>query len=680
MPRLKDAEIVQIVNKEITTGLGFDSDQLSDQREKALSYFFNEPRGDEIEGRSTVQSSDVSDMIEALMAQMMPTLAKETLIQFEPTGEDDETPAQEETDFVSYLIDATSERYAEIATTIKDALMLKNGWFKIFVDVEAHQDKLRLNAIPEYQIQGKVNESNNEESWSLDSVEESNDKDFPDTWNATFTHHVHRRTLMIESIEPENMVTAPDHNRQDLKGLRFLGERKYLTRTELINMGYPKATIENIQASTTTQTANTTTRNPEKQHRFKAAERSQDNIETWIIHTIIDIEQNGQGKLWHIHLAGSEILMKEEVEWMPYCTGSPFPIPHRLHGQSVYDRLRQTQDVKTSFLRDWVDNSATMNKARLVFNPKMTEQSDVLNARPGGGIRSKEPERVVQLQTHDNGQSIANALEYQDKIRSERTGASLDLGAAELQLAGNNIGNQGVERQISLKEMLATNMAANLANSLMKNMFILVHRTVREFMPGELNAKITGEWKNTDPSKWEERNKVIVATGLSQGEKNLRSAALQQVITVQQQIMQQGQDGILTDLSKLHNALLDWCRTANLTNPEQYWTDPQSPEAQQAAQGKAQQAQQQQEQQQQMQQAQMDIFHLQQQLEKYKSDSELSFKYFDSATKAEVEEAKIVGEATVDLQRQQQAAIERSAVQAAAAAGAGSNGANDADQ
>ena len=65
------------------------------------------------------------------------------------------------------------------------------------------------------------------------------------------------------------------------------------------------------------------------------------------------------------------------------------------------------------------------------------------------------------------------------------------------------------------------------------------------------------------------------------------------------------------------------------------------------------------------------MFALQAQLDKYKHDSELVFKYADSALDAEVEEAKLVGSATLQLQQAQdqfdQAAINQEQATAAEA-------------
>ncbi len=648
---LKDSELAQIIESEISSADGGESSQAATERAQALNYFFNKPRGDEVEGRSVVQSSDVSDMIEALMAQMVPMLAKETLIKFEAGGEQDEAAAEEETEFVRYLIGATSENYLEVTSAIKDSLMLRLGWIRVYVEEENGSETYTRNGIAEFQITAETEQSDNEQTITVVDIE---DAPGGAGFDVKFRRTIHKRTLRIESVAPENMIWSSGHDRQDLEGIRFLSERKYLTKSELRKMGYSAKVVDNLRTVGADFKEDAAARRKRNQaFNLNAADKSQEYVETHEVHAQLDIDEKGIAQLWHIHYADKEILFKEKVEWIPYAVGGPFPVPHRLDGQSIFDKLKQNQDMSTGIYRLFMDNVALMNRPRIVYNPRVTEESDVLTARPGGGIRSKAPGDVQQLVTNDMGQPLIQAMQWLDTKRTERAGASLDLGSADFQLAGHNIGTQGAERQISLKEMLAGHMTSNLANTLFKNMFLLVHKTVREYMPGELNAKISGKWLQTDASQWQERKKVIVATGLTQGEKAGRLAALQQVIGYGIQMIEAGEDGIMADRAGVYNAVMDWCRAANLSNPEQYFVDPATEEAQQAQQQRQQQAQQQQQMQAQMQQAQMDIFHLQQQLEKYKHDTDLAQKYQSDALKAEIEEAKIVGQATLDLQREQ---------------------------
>lgn len=672
---LKDSEIVVILRQDLSRAVGWESDELSGNRTKAFEYFYNEPRGDEIEGRSSIQSSDVSDMVEAVMSNINPILTNETLIQFEAAGEDDEQSAQLESDFTAYMIGGQNAGYLEVTSAVKDALMLKNGFLKVWVDETKRTEKFSEQDLQEFQIQAILDEGDLEQTITIDSITDASERDKELAgFDVKFSRFIHRRELQVTAIAPENMMTSPESDRQLISEHRFVAERKLLTQTELLEMGYPKQTVLDLPSYDSETNSDSSARRQDADNTLTAADDSQRLVETFDIHAKIDVNEDGRGSLWHFHLASHELLMKEEANWIPIATGSPFIVPHRLYGQSIYDKLRTIQDSKTHFLRQWHDNARVVNNSRLVYNPKETQESDVMTSRPGGGIRSKNPQNVVPLVVSDMGPSILGALEYMDKVRSERGGASLDLNSAELQLAGGNIGQGGAERQISVKEGLAAMMTATLANTLIRETFILVHRTLRAHMPGELTAKVNGKWVQTDPSQWPERRKVNVMTGMSKGEKMQRLAALNQVITTQVSFLSQGQEGEIVSKANIHNAIMDWARAANLENPDQYWIDPTSEEAQAAAQQKQQAAQAQQqaaaEAQQQQIEMQQQIFAMSGQLDKYKHDTDLMFQWAKERLSAEIEEAKIVGEATLDLEKQQRVFEDRAEVSSEAASAA----------
>ena len=664
---LSDDDIVVILRQELSRAVGWESDELSGNRKKAFEYFYNEPRGDEIAGRSSIQSSDVSDMVEAVMSNINPILTNETLIQFEAAGEDDEESATLESEFTAYMIGGQNAGYLELTSAVKDSLMLRNGFIKVWVDETKRTEKFSEQDLQEFQIQAILDESDLEQTITIDSITDASEREKGLAgFDVRFSRFIHKRELMVASIAPENIMTSPESDRQLISEHRFVAERKLLTQTELLEMGYPQEAVMDLPSYDAETRVDSSARRQDSDNTLTAADTSQRLIETYDIHTMIDVKENGMGSLWHFHLASSELLMKEQAEWIPIATGSPFIVAHRLYGQSIYDKLRTIQDSKTHFLRQWHDNARVVNNARLVYNPKETQESDVMTSRPGGGIRSKNPQNVVPLQVSDMGPSILGALEYMDKIRSERGGASLDLNSAELQLAGGNIGEGGAERQISVKEGLAAMMTATLANTLIRETFILTHKTLRAHMPGELTAKVNGKWVQTDPSQWPERRKVNVMTGMSKGEKMQRLAALNQVITTQVSFLSQGQEGELVAKANIHNAIMDWARAANLENPDQYWIDPTSEEAQAAAKGKAEAAQAQQQAQQQAVQQQVEmqqqIFAMSAQLDKYKHDTDLMYKWASDRLQSEIDEAKIVGAATLELEKQQQIFDDRAAV------------------
>lgn len=651
---LSEKQIVDYCRQELTKAQGWDSDELASNREDALNYFYNRPRGDEKAGRSDIQSSDVSDMVEAVTANLAPILTNETLIQFTAAGEDDENQAQIESDFVAMQAAGQNDSYVEILSAIKDALLLRNGFIKVFVEEFNHKESFTKTDMSEHEILALIEDTKDNET-NLE-VTDLQDNDDATAFDVSFKKTILRRELKVNTIAPEDMLYSSNHTSPYLDDINFIAERKLLTQTDLINMGYSKKVVKNLPSYDVDTKNDSTARRQDEQTSLESTDPATRTIETYDIHIMLDVNQSGLAVLWHIHLASNELLMKERADWVPYATGSPFIVPHRLYGQSLFDKLKTIQDSKTHFLRQWHDNAKAVNNARIGVVENKVNMDDVLNARPGGAIRMKMSGAIEPIITNDQGASIQGALTYLDKIRSERGGASLDLSSADMQLAGQ-VGDQGAERQISMKEQLAGQMTATLANTLIRSTYLLIHKTLRHFLAGELTAKLNGKWVQTDTSQWPERKNVKVMTGLSQGEKIARLTALTTVIQTQVSFINQGQEGEIVDKKNVFNAIMDWARAANLENPEQYWIDPDSDEAKQVAQQKQQAAQQQGQQQQQAMQQQAElqqqIFAMQAQLDKYKHDGDLSFKYNDARLKSEIEESKIIGQATLDLEREQ---------------------------
>jgi hypothetical protein len=289
---------------------------------------------------------------------------------------------------------------------------------------------------------------------------------------------------------------------------------------------------------------------------------------------------------------------------------------------------------------------------------------DATSSRPGKVIRALHVDAVRELPIQNIGSSSQALLDYTDKMRSERGGASLDLQGANLQIAGQTA--SGIERQFTSREQLAALMTRNISETLIRSLYLLVHKTLRLHMPGELVTRISGEFTTSDPGQWPERERVNVKTGLSPGERINKKNTMEQIILKQTELFAGGMDGVLVNLQGYHNALTDWGKAANIDNPDRYFADPMSQQSQQAQQGKQQQQQEQVQReaelnqmifgvQNQLEQAKIQIDGMGQMFDKQNEDNELRFKYFNAQLNAEIEEAKIIGNATLELEKQQEA-------------------------
>jgi hypothetical protein len=283
----------------------------------------------------------------------------------------------------------------------------------------------------------------------------------------------------------------------------------------------------------------------------------------------------------------------------------------------MYSKLRDVQDVKTAMLRLSIDNATANTFGRYEVEERMIAMADMRVAKPSGIVRSKKIGSIAAIPIADIGDIPTRVMGYMDKARQESGGPALDMQSENIPV--NTQTAHGTERVMTSLEQLSSRIAGNFADTFVSEVYRMLHALVLKHGKGELTAKMpNGQFIITDPRNWQERERVTITIGKTVSERMRQAAALTQVLDYQMQAIQNGGDGVLVDLGKLHNALIDHGRASGLQNPEQYWIDPNTPEAQQKMEEKRQQ--QLQAQQQQAQQMQM-LLQLQQQLQQMQEET-----------------------------------------------------------
>ena len=653
MAKLNKDQIVQAVYQQIEDAEGYDKDELSAIREKALDYYYNRPRAAPgAPGRSELQSSDVADMIEAVLAQMMPAFETDSVVCFEPMGEDDVDQARAETNAVDYVVMQQNHGHYEIQQAIRDALLLRNGVMKVYLDEKVEVDTQRFEGLTELEYgqlaQGAVSSLKGvDNGYTVEVLSE--DDHF---YDVKVVSRETDRKVCVQAVDPTNFMWERDYDSIYLQDARFVAERSLPTRSDLIQMGYRKSLVNSLNAGGNDTQIDSLARNQHSHRRnWRGATPAEDIIEFYECYIRIDADGDGVTELLKVCVADKKILETQEMQYIPYASGTPFLQPHRFNGLGLFDKLRFIQDQKTFGIRQWADNVNNANNARVAIVDGQANIDDVVNSRPGGVIRQTMPGAVEPIPFTDVGPSIASFLEYGDKMRSERGGASLDMQTAEMQIAGDTA--HGVERQMSAKEQMAAMMTRTIAETLLRSTWLLVHKALRLYVPEDLQFRVSDQFIAANPAEWPERNNISVKAGLSLAERMKKQGALEQIVMRQDALKQSGE---YVSQDDTYNAHLDWCRVQGLDDPERYFTDPQSEEAAQFQQQQA-MAQQQQQEYQNM------LLQLQQMIEERKADNEdakviedqrqfneeLQFKYWEAGLKQETEEAKIATDTALQM-------------------------------
>ena len=635
--KARDAWLGGLCDRELERAEGGNSDEVQSNRELAMEYYQAKPRGDEIEGRSQVVSTDVADMTNATLAMLVPMLSTDAVVEFEPESEEDEDVVKAESDVCNEVIMERNNGYLEIQEAVKDALLLKNGCMKIQVKEDVAVEHLDIAGVGDEELAFFATQL---------APNMTAERDGDTLTVTTTTRNFHVFAVPIENISYQASYVGR------LEDIRFFAERIRYTRSDLVDLGVDRKLVDELPSQTDAETGTSRERDQTYGEVYDAETRDQDIIDCHECYVRVDLDGDGVSERYKILVANdSTTLMVEEADLLPYALGSPFLNPHRITGESLFDHLKATQDVKTAYQRQLIDNVTTINNGRYAYDPSNVAEEDVMKPTAGGGIRARNPaQSMVPIMVPDVTTGILAGLQYEDQRRSERGGASLDLLSADAQLVGETA--HGIERQYASREALAAMMAKNLSETMVKGIYKLTHEFLRRYANAPFTVRINSAFQQVDPSQWPERVRLNVKTGMSPGQRGHLQQTLAMHMQLQAQAMAQGMNGVLATPETIYRTNQDWLRMAGVDNPERMAITPSYEAAQQAVQG-------QQQQQQMLQQMQAQMAQMQLQLEKTKvenerlaKEAEIRWKYYDTNVDAEVKASTAGAQGVIDLEKQ----------------------------
>lgn len=123
---------------------GLNASSLASERADAMAYYLGDMEKDmpTQPGRSKTVSTDVADVIEGLMPQLMDIFAgSDEVVRFEAVGPEDEEAAQQETDYVNHVFMQQNPGFMVLYSFIKDALLQKTGVVKVWWDEREQEER-----------------------------------------------------------------------------------------------------------------------------------------------------------------------------------------------------------------------------------------------------------------------------------------------------------------------------------------------------------------------------------------------------------------------------------------------------------------------------------------------------------------------------------------------------------
>ena len=598
--KVTELELKNIIGQEINNSMGYMGGNLSAQRKKSLEYYMGEPLGTEIDGRSQVVSTDVADTVETILPNLLKIFtASDQTVKCEPVKAEDVALAEQATNYINYIFNKDNNGFSILYTWFKDALIEKNGIVKVYWDEseKVEQETYENLNEQEYQIlidnddvevveeESFVDEKAKEQLEQIKTLAEAQgqvmeDIPTPKLYNCIIKRTTSSGKVKIENIPPEEFLIQK--SAKSIEDADFVAHRVLKTRSDLIQMGFDRDIVDNLP------TENTVTMNDERLARFAdidesplhdAPDESTQDIEIYECYIKIDMDSDGISELRKVIVAGGNantILENMPCDFIPFCSLTPVPMPHRFYGRSVSELVEDVQLVKSTVMRQLLDNMYLTNNNRVAIMDGMVNLDDLLTSRPGGVVRTKQPPSQVMLpmQNQTISQQAFPLLEYLDTVRETRTGVtrySQGLDADSLNKTAT-----GVNTLMSQSQMRMELIARVFAETGIKDLFRRIFELTVKYQNKERIVELNNKFVPVSPTEWKNRYNISINVGLGAGSKDQQIVMLNNILQKQLQAFQlQGnKEYPMVTLKNIYNSLAKIIEEAGLKNVENYFVNP----------------------------------------------------------------------------------------------------------
>ena len=598
-----------IINSEINNSIGFMGSNLTSQRKKSMEYYMGDKLGTEIDGRSQVVSTDVADTVETILPNLLRIFtASDQVVKCEPVKSEDVPLSDQATNYINYIFNKDNNGFSILYTWFKDALLEKNGIVKVYWDDSSSVEQETYKNLNDIEYQVLVNDDNveivseetrvdekaqeeleqiqalkkiqQEQNPDIEANQELDDLPTPMLHDVVIKRTSTSGKVKIENVPPEEFLIQ--RSAKSIEDANFVAHRVMKTRSQLIEMGFDREVIENLP------TSNNILLNDERLTRLSdidesplndAPDESTTDIEVYECYVRCDMDGDGVAELRKVIVAGSsanEILENMPCDNIPFCSLTPIPMPHRFYGRSVSELVEDVQLIKSTVMRQLLDNMYLTNNNRVAIMDGQVNLDDLLTSRPGGVVRTKQPPSQVMfpMQNQTISQQAFPLLEYLDTIRETRTGITRynqGLDADSLNKTAT-----GVNAIMTQSQMRMELIARVFAETGIKDLFRRIFELTCKYQDKERVVELNNQFVPVKPTEWKNRFNISIVVGLGSGSKEQQIVMLNNILERQLQAFQlQGnREFPMVSLKNIYNSLAKIIENAGLKNVENYFVNP----------------------------------------------------------------------------------------------------------
>jgi len=584
--KMTDDELASKLSNEIESASGDFNTELSEQREDAMKYYLGEPFGNEIEGRSEIVTTDVRDTIEYIMPSLMRIFTTHTNIaEFDPQGPEDVKMAKQATDYVNYVFNKQNNGFKVLYDAFKDALISKTGVIKHFWEERKEVTTETYKNLTEIEYQSILaNDDLEVVEHTATTIEKAQVDDYGTQISEAIVEHdvkvkctKNYGQVKVVAVPPEEFLIS--RRATSVEDASFVCHRVKKSVSDLILEGYPKSIVEELPSYTQSNAE----LNEERIARFSfdddslpADEGSGPSRKVWLEECYIHLDYDGDGiaELRKITKGGNIILDNEEIDSIPFSTICPLPIPHKFHGMSIADTVQDIQLIKSTIVRNLLDNMYLTNNSRYAVLAGQVELDDLLSSKPGGIVRMRAPGAVTALPTPQIQPFAFEMVKYLDQVKEERSGVSKMSQGLNPDVLTSHVTSGAIsaatESAMQRVELIARIFAETGIKDLFRNIYALVQR----YEDRKKIAYLNGQFVPIDVSRWKEKLNCTVNVGIGSGSQQSKAQTMGSIMQIMQQLVQNGGMGSLVTPQNIYNSVKEFIAQSGYKNADQFVSNP----------------------------------------------------------------------------------------------------------
>ena len=567
--------------------------QVGEERAESTEYYL----GNEPEETSTLQSRFVSTDVRDTILFMLPSIMRtffgtKKIVEFVPYGPEDIPVAEQQTNYINYVVQEKNPGFKILYDVFKDALVRKAGYVKAFWDDSISSSTHEYTNINPAQYQALIMDENVEivsESVEMSTMtmidpmtNEEITQESPASYDLTIRRIKQKNQVCLEAIPPEEVLIA--RHARSLEESSYVAHRMVKTVSDLVAMGYDREEISQhagygSSAVDVEAFEEQIARNPfdDIVYPDRADTGSKDVL--YIEHYLFyDLDEDGIDERVRVCTVGEglHIMDMQPFDELPIISFCPDPEPHTAIGSCPADYLKPIQAAKSQIMRDTLDSLGHAIFPRMGIVEGQVNIDDVLNTDIGQPIRMRAPGMVQPFTIPFAGKEAFPILSYLDESKENRTGvskASAGLNAEALQSstsAAVTATMSGAQGRIEL-------ICRHFAEGGMKDLFKLVNNLIIKHQDAEDVFRLDNEFIPVDPRYWDADKDMVVNVGLSKTNDEEKMTMLSQLAGKQEQILQTlGPNNPLVTLQQYANTLTRTIEMAGFKDASNFVT-PQVP-------------------------------------------------------------------------------------------------------